>query len=124
MRAEVRRWRAVSRLRRGYALEGAHMSLDLSLTLLGMLLLVPFTITTQVGALVRNENIPPHRKPRIAFSPTGIAILNVVWVLLLVATTGLLIAGSGWWTLLLFPGGMVAVGVVIGVLGRRGGSRG
>jgi hypothetical protein len=52
----------------------------------------------------------------MAFDLRLMMIFNAIWVLLLICTLGFLIAGAGWWTLLLFPGGMVAVGAVKGAL--------
>jgi len=87
-----------------------------TLTIVGLILLVPCTLVCQVGARSADESIAPHRRPRIAFDPKARAIFNLVWLLLLIGTLGFLIAGSGWWTLLMFPGGMAVVGIVRGIL--------
>jgi hypothetical protein len=85
-------------------------------TVIGLLLLIPFGIATDIGAKVHNPNIPPHRKPGIVDNPSVWAIFNLVWFLLLAGSIGFLIAGAGWWTLLLFPAGLVVLGGLHGVI--------
>jgi hypothetical protein len=85
-------------------------------TVIGFVLLIPFGIATDIGAKAHNPNIAPERKPGILYDPAAWAIFNLVWFLLLAASLGFLIAGAGWWTLLLFPGGLVVFGGLHGVL--------
>ncbi len=86
-------------------------------TAIGLLLLIPIAVLTGIGSRARNPNIPSHRKPGLAFMPNGLIILDTVWLVFAVASFGFLIAGSGWWSVILFFGGLCVIWIILGLLG-------
>ncbi len=80
-------------------------------TIIGLLLTLPLVFVNEIATKTRHPDA--YRRPPIAFSPAGMLTLNIVWFGLLIAVFVFLIRGSGWWTLLLFPCGLIASQIVL-----------